>query len=64
MTRDAYIAWHKEHYRVPPKPYLLEKYYPEDRHEPTEKDRHEFWEGMDLDHGKKDVRENEQGYVR
>ncbi len=64
-TREEYIEWYTDHYGMPPKPYLLDKYYPQetvevleeivevpeeiepDPHEATEKDKEEFWEGVE-----------------
>jgi hypothetical protein len=47
MSREEYIEWHIDHYGSQPKPYLLDKYYPPDPHDTTEKDKQEFWEGVE-----------------
>jgi hypothetical protein len=57
-TREEYIEWYINYCGSPPKPYLLDKYYPQetlevpqetepDPHDATEKDKEEFWEGVE-----------------
>jgi hypothetical protein len=46
MSRKEYIDWHISQYGYPPKPYLLEKYFPKDN-DVNEKDWEEFWKGVE-----------------